>query len=146
MNIINNSSLNCLIKKGVKLVTLSVESSFDNLMHFNKNLDKLEIIIYGRIELMVTKYCPINMIENDDDKIRTKCISKNKYCLKDQYGNMYPIISKNNTTSIMHYKNIDLISDIKQYKALGINNFRIELFDEKEKDILNIIEKVRKNY
>lgn len=146
LNIINNSSLNCLIKKGVKLVTLSVESSFDNLMHFNKNLDKLEIIIYGRIELMVTKYCPINMIENDDDKIRTKCISKNKYCLKDQYGNMYPIISKNNTTSIMHYKNIDLISDIKQYKALGINNFRIELFDEKEKDILNIIEKVRKNY
>ena len=146
LNVANNASLNCLIDKGVSLVTLSVESTIDDLLSFNVNLDKLEIIIYGRVELMITKYCPINMIENNGDKIYTKKSLKNNYYLKDQYGNMYPIICKEQVTSIMHYKNIDLISNINQYKSLEISNFRIELFDEKEKEILNIINRIRNNF
>ena len=146
LNVVNNESLNCMLEKGVKLVTLSVENTIDNLSHFNENLDKTEIIIYGRIELMITKYCPINMLENSDIEVSSKCMIGGNYCLKDQYGNMYPLVSKNNMTSILHYKNINSISDINQYKTLGINNYRIELFDEKEKDILNIIRQIRKNY
>lgn len=146
LNVVNNESLNCMLEKGVKLVTLSVENTIDNLSHFNENLDKTEIIIYGRIELMITKYCPINMLENSDIEVSSKCMIEGNYCLKDQYGNMYPLVSKNNMTSILHYKNINSISDINQYKTLGINNYRIELFDEKEKDILNIIRQIRKNY
>lgn len=146
LNVVNNESLNCMLEKGAKLVTLSVENTIDNLSHFNENLDKTEIIIYGRIELMITKYCPINMLENSDIEVSSKCMIEGNYCLKDQYGNMYPLVSKNNMTSILHYKNINSISDINQYKTLGINNYRIELFDEKEKDILNIIRQIRKNY
>lgn len=134
---INNRYSYSLLRNYVEKVTLSPEFRPDS---YNKYYNA-EIIIYGRIELMITKYCPLEKLVNKD-KTCSICKQNNKYYLQDIKGNKYPIINKQEITHIMHYKNIDLINDIDTYINIGITNYRIELFDEdisQTKNIINIL-------
>lgn len=146
LNAANINSLAILRKLGTNLVTLSVESSKDNIKSIARFNNNFEVIVYGRVELMVSKYCPLNMLLNNDDKKCSLCTESDKYYLKDQYDNMYPIVNEKHLTHILHYKNINLINDIKEYKEAGIINYRIELFDEKESKIKEIIKEIRDKY
>ena len=135
LNVTNRYSYSLLNEK-TTLVTLSPEFKNNN---YNKYYNA-EIIIYGRIELMLMKYCPLNKLVNKD-KICRVCKSNNKYYLKDK-DKLYPITSENETTHIMHYKNIDLLNNLDYYLSIGIRNFRIELFDENKTEadrIINIV-------
>ena len=63
LNVVNNHSIKYLLNNGVKRVTLSPEINYDNLEDFIK--DKIEVIVYGRLELMLTKSCPISEVLNN---------------------------------------------------------------------------------
>lgn len=140
LNINNNYSVSLLEKLGVKRICLSPEIKDFN--YINSNVD-IEMIVYGRLELMITKYCPLNMILNKDNKKCNLCLMKDKYYLKDDQNRMYPLLHSKHLTHIMHYKNIDLINNINNYIDKGINCFRLELFDEDSEDITRIINKLR---
>ena len=94
---------------------------------------------------MVSKYCPLNMLINNDNKKCNLCYDNNYY-LKDKDNNCYPILNEKHLTHIMHCKNLLLIEYIKEYKKYGINNFRIELFNEKEEEIIKIIKDIKEAY
>lgn len=122
LNVVNNYSIKFMLDHNVKRVTLSPEINYNNLDNLIK--DKIEIIIYGRIELMLTKSCPIRELN------KCPCNNKDKYYLEDIYGNKYPIIHGDCLTHIMHYKNIDYFDKLDYYKNIGIKSYRLELFDE----------------
>lgn len=139
LNVVNDYTINLLQEKGIKKVTLSVEmtdSQIKNLSLMNFNL---ELIVYGRAELMVMKHCPLNKILNNGSKPCNIC--KNQYYLKDN-NKFYPIVTKNCLTHILHYRNIDLIEILKEFK--DIDNYRIELFDESKDDVIKLIERLKK--
>lgn len=140
LNVTNKESINLLEKQGVKRITLSPE-----IKNFSKIRSKAEIemIIYGRLELMITKYCPLNMLLNNDDKKCNLCLKKDKYSLKDDQNRMYPLIHNKHITHIMHHKNIDLFNDIDEYLEKGVNCFRLELFDEEKEVVEKIINKLK---
>ncbi len=140
LNIVNNYAINYLIKQGVKRITISPEAKIN--MNFRSTIP-LEMIIYGRIELMISKYCPLKMLINNDNPNCHLCKTQDQYYLKNN-NNYYPIRNSLHYAHIMDKKNIDLIKKIKDYNDKGISCFRIELFDEKEKDIKEIIERVRR--
>lgn len=146
LNVVNSSSISYLLESGVRKVTLSVETNMEDIKKLKKYGNLLEILVYGRVELMITKYCPLNMLLNNDDKKCNLCCENNKYALKDQAGNIYPLIYEKHLTHVMHSKNINLINNIKEYKSLGINSYRIELFDEKKSEIIKIIKEIKKEY
>jgi putative protease len=102
----------------------------------------VELIIYGRIELMITKYCPLKEIFKNCNS----CLKKNKYYLEDKFKNRYPIVKDDCLTHIMHYKNIDKRNNLIYYIDVGINNFRIELFDETADEVENLLLDIRKRY
>ena len=135
LNIVNNHSIKFLLDKGVKRVTLSPEINYNDLD--NLITDKVELIIYGRIELMLTKSCPISEILNN-----CPCTTNDKYYLEDINKNIYPIIHSNCLTHIMHYKNIDYLDKISYYKELGIKSYRLELFDESYEETISLINKI----
>lgn len=139
LNVVNYSSY-CLLNKDANRVTLSAEFKDTN----RNDYYNAEVIIYGRIELMIMKYCPLNYLLNDAKLKCNVCKKHNKYYLKDQHNNLYPILNENNITHILHYKNINLIEKIKKYRKMGITNFRIELFDETEEDIIKIVQMIEK--
>ena len=61
LNIVNDYSISLLQELGIKRVTLSVELSAERIKKLSSNFN-LELIIYGRAELMITKYCLLNKV------------------------------------------------------------------------------------
>ena len=139
LNVTNDYTINLLHKMGIKKVTLSVEMDEDKINMLSDKFN-LELVVYGKAELMVMKYCPINKIINNGKKPCNLC--KDTYYLVDD-DKKYPIITKNCLTHILHYKNINLIDKIKNFK--NINNFRIELFDELKEEIEKLIHDLKNN-
>ena len=141
LNITNSKSIELLNNIGVDKVTLSVELNKYQIKDIMKNNYNVELIIYGRLELMVMKYCPLK-----------KCLNYCKDCkksndifyLEDRFNNKYPLIHNNCITSIMHYKNIDKLDELSEYKNMGISNFRIELFNENYKETEKCIKDIKK--
>ncbi len=138
LNVVNDYTINLLHKTGIKKITLSPELDATHLKQLNLKNFNLELIVYGRLELMVMKYCPLNKLLNNGVKPCNIC-SKQYYLQNDAHK--YPIISSNCYTHILHYRNIDLIDKINQY---DIDNYRIELFDETNIEVINLINRVKK--
>lgn len=140
LNINNNAGIALLENLGVKRVCISPEVK--EPFNIKSNID-IEMIVYGRLELMITKYCPVNMFLNDDHNKCNLCLKKDNYYLRDQHGKTYPLIHSKHITHIMHYKNIELFNSIKDYKNKGINCFRLELFDEDAVNADNLIKELK---
>ena len=99
--------------------------------------NNVEIIVYGLLEAMVMKYCPIKYLTGE-------CGCKNgKYYLKNQNNYLFPIIQSNCLTTLLNYKPVDNIDMISYYKDLGIKHFRIDLYDESYEDTIKIIKFTR---
>ena len=145
LNVTNRYTINELKKLGVKRITLSPEINLNNIKLLAKETNNLELVVYGRIELMVTKYCPMNMLINKDNKTCNLC-DINNYYLKDKDDNIYPIISEKHLTHILDSKPLDLTSNIKEYINFGIRNYRLDLFDESKEDIENLIRTIKDAY
>lgn len=140
LNVSNSYSVDFLSSLGVEKVSLSVEIDdyeIENIAKASKS--ELEIIIYGRIEVMIMKYCPLSEIINN---CRVCKSNKNSYYLKSTDNKLYPIIHSDCYTSIMNSSNTDKIANINSYLKMGINNFRIELFDESSEDIDKIFKRL----
>lgn len=144
LNVVNSYTIDKLKELGVDDITLSVELSNELI----KNLAKISgvtLFVYGRVELMVSKYCPMNMLINNDE-LKCSLCDKNKYALKDTNDNIYPLVNEKHLTHILDSKNVDLLSDIKSYIELGINSFRVDLYDEDKKKVESIINTIRSSY
>ncbi len=127
LNITNSYSIKYLNSHNVKRVTLSVELNKNLIKDLMKKPYNVELIIYGRLELMVTAYCPLKKCLNYCPNCKN---SIDKFYLKDKTGAYYPLIRNNCLTHIMHKEVIDKINDLKYYQDIHINNYRLELFDE----------------
>lgn len=149
LNVTNHYSLDYLSRMA-NLITLSVECNMDNLkdiMNSYKAKPNVEVLIYGNIELMLMKYCPLNTIVNKD-KICSICKNSNKYYLKDRNNKFYPLENNHLThsTTILNCNKTNLIDKIKELKNMGITNYRIELLDENYNETRELIERVKRSY
>lgn len=121
LNVTNSYTVAFLHSLGVAQVTLSYEltdTQIKNLIDgYKKRYNKhpnLELIVYGKEEVMISKY-NIN-----------KKYNVNKSILEDRFKNKYPIIIKDNLMYIYNYKKRDL-NNHKKYFEMGINNLRYNL-------------------
>lgn len=138
LNITNHHSINLLNNYNVNKITLSVELDKYKIKDIIKYSNNVEIILYGRLELMVMKYCPLRECLNYCSSCKN---NQDKFYLEDKFKNRYPIIRHNCLTHIMHHKVVDKFDELSFYKELGINNYRLELFDETIDEVKELIEK-----
>ena len=101
--------------------------------------DKVEIIVYGKPELMITKSCPIKEMSS------CPCTKEDIYYLEDIHQNKYRILHDNCITHIMHHKNLNYLDKIDYYKKIGIRSYRLELLDENYDEVIKLINNI-KNY
>ena len=135
LNVCNHEAVNCLMHYA-KLLTLSVELSKDEIRKimewFNYKLN-IELLVYSRIELMITKYDPLNNQQSPKNS---------SYYLVDRNKKEFPIISdRDGVTHILGYETRSLFDDVDDYLDMGITDFRIELFDEDYQTSLELIHK-----
>jgi putative protease len=144
-NVANIYTAHLLFSYGVKIVTLSLELSRERSLAFYQNYVKtfnqkpnLQYVIYGRPELMISKYCPIQKTF----KTRDHCLlcEKNQYALKDRIGMKFPLIHDGQCNiRIMHQKPLNLFNYLIELKQSGIQSFRLDLTTEKDQEIKDII-------
>lgn len=135
LNVVNNHSIKFLLDHNVKRVTLSPEINYNHLEEYIK--DKVELLVYGKVELMLTKSCPIKEVNI------CPCNKKDIYYLEDINKNKYRILHSNCLTHIMHYKNIDYLDKIDYYKSIEIKSFRLELLDEDYNETIKLINNIK---
>lgn len=150
LNVTNEKTVNLLENLNVTTIGLSEEIPEDELKKLTqkyqekyKRTSNLEILVYGTLELMIMKYCPLNTLINKDKKPCTICKQKDTYTLKDRNNKHLKIINNNCITTIMDCEKIDNINKIKKYQELQITNFRIDLLDETPNEIKQILYKVK---
>ena len=117
-NVTNSYSVAFLHSNNVEQICLSYEltdtqiknliDAYHNRYHKHPNL---ELVIYGNLEAMVSKY-NIN-----------KKYNVNKSLLEDRFKNKYPIIIKNDLMHVYDYKKRNY-QDHNKYFDMGINNLR----------------------
>lgn len=127
LNVVNSYSVALLHAHHVKQVTLSYElddkrieqliEAYKNRYHVHPNL---ELIIYGKEEVMISKFHLLNYFHIADGY------------LKDRFSNLYKIEENEDVMKIYNYHPRKLKRD---YYLLGIHSVRYELTDENELEI-----------
>ena len=142
LNVVNDKSVNILHKMNVKRVTLSHEINHKQIKelinsYYNKTsgYPNLELICYGRQDLLFTNYCPLKKYN-----LCGNCKNK-QYYIKDDFAS-FPIISHNDcTTTILNSKILNLIDDL--HKIKNINVFRLQFSIESKEETIKIIKQYK---
>ena len=121
LNVVNSYSVALLHSLGVNRVTLSYELSKEQIKTLINNFyqryntyPNLELIVYSKIEAMVSKFNINNYYKTKEDLF-----------LVDKFNNHYIIKNRNGYMYIIDYKD-HFLSDYKEYYDLGINSMRFE--------------------
>lgn len=142
MNAVNWKSVYMLHDMGFDRVCLSLEinkSQIDDLVKDYKEkcggYPNLEMMVYGHALMMFTHYCPL--------KVMGQCgnCRKNKFILKDEFGE-FPIINhKDCTVTILNGKTLNLMDDLDSIPH--VNTYRIQLTIEDYDESLRIINQLK---
>lgn len=137
-NVVNSETINYLLFNNVSRVTLSLEmneAAFKNLRYSDKT--KLEIIVYGYQEVMITKYCLFSSINGCKHCPRNN--SKHYYFI-DEINEYFPIrMDKACKMHIYNSKNLILSKEVLKLKDYGYKKFRINLTCEDYQESLTVI-------
>ena len=145
MNVTNIYSVHFLHLNGVERITLSSETNqyiLDNIVknYFNtfKTFPNLEKVVYGREELMISKYCPI--AKSYGTNVGCMLCYKNQYYLKDRKDELYPLINDGLCNiKIMHSRPLVLIDYVFDLIQNGIYNLRLNFTTESYEETVKII-------
>lgn len=146
-NVVNSYNVRYLHENGVRKVTLSYELDDDSITKLIKSYKRrykedpnLEVVIYGKPELMISKYCILNTYFG---KNNCSLCKKGKYYLADKYNKKFPIRSENCYMKILNYQNINKIKDINNLISKGITNFKLILDDESIEEVKLLINSLK---
>ena len=145
LNVSNSYYVDYLRSIGIKKIVLSVENTLDRIKYLVRNSgnNNLEVVVYGRIEAMIMKYCPLKELVNKEEECKV-CSNNHKYYLKDRNNSLYPLIQDkfNHLTHIFYYKNYEF-DNIIELKNIGIKYYQIQFFLEDSKVVADIIKKYK---
>lgn len=146
-NAYNHRTVAFFHELGVETVALSTELTINEIevlidsYREEYQMDpSVEVLIYGRRELMTMKHCVISSALNKE-KTCSLC-HQHQYSLEDRNQERYPIKTECPITSLFENKPLNLIQDILKLKQAGVTSFRIELFDETEEETRKIVREV----
>lgn len=145
LNITNSTSLALMHKYNAKWVCISPEISVNSV---NKiivnyqlkydNLPNIEMLIYGRCQLMMINHCMIGTSDNCNE------CKKGDYDLEDILTKKYPVKKDDKCNNYIYSAQpIDYIGNINFLKAIKVNGFRLDFLDETPQEMNEIIKRVK---
>jgi putative protease len=145
LNIFNKETLN-FYNSYLNLSCLSVElnkSEIKNIL----NKSNAQILLYGKIELMVSEYCVIGSVFGGKSKAKScsRPCDKGSFTIKDRKGFKFNIsMDKFCRSHIYNNAPLNLIPNIEELSKLGANYFRLDFIDEDYSETKKILESYRK--
>ncbi|MDD3113526.1 MAG: DUF3656 domain-containing protein [Candidatus Izemoplasmatales bacterium] len=148
LNVTNHLTAALFFRMGLSRVTLSLELSQNRIASLISNyqeklgkMPNLEQIVYGRTELMISKYCPIAKATGVN---RTHChqCDERSYALRDRLGVDYPLINDGNCQiRVLNSQALCLIDYVPFFQAIGIAKIRLDFTTESREETKAIVNK-----
>lgn len=147
LNIIGDYKLNIFNKYALdfyteylKGTTISVELNKKEIGELSKNPPiPCMILIYGKIELMVSEYCPIGSTlggKSSNSSCNGACV-KGSFKLKDRKGEQFIVKTDRFCRShIYNSATLNLIPNMNELKGL---KHRIDFIDEEEEEVIEVL-------
>lgn len=129
----NSATYAYLQQKGAQSVFASVEWSVKN------QPSALGTLIYGRLPLMQTEYCPVGKVLHN--KHQCGACLKGRYGLKDAQGNIYPLECDAKTCRVQVYsdKILYLLDHVKNLKKQGKKQFKVDFKNASKIEIEQVL-------
>lgn len=147
LNVSNHATADLFILKGAQKICLSPELSKNEVKHLLSEYPKgnnFEVIIYGRLEVMVLNHCILNTNVNRDKKC-SACHRDDNFALMDRNQSVYPLLfDENHRTHVFYHQAVNHIPEVNFYYKIGIRSFRFDFFNETSKEIVQIIQNFKK--
>ena len=141
LNIYNNFSINKLHTLNLSTITISPElDKFDTNTLQKLSSTKSEIIVYGKLPVMTNNYCYLGKTNKCYKECDKKCLTNNKYYLKDRMSFNFRIIPDNLQTITTIYNSKILSVKPSEFNSSSI---RIDILDEDFNQIQNIINTIK---
>ncbi len=142
LNVFNSKTIQQLQNNNIKSVSLSPELNIHEIKEILNYVDiETESIVYSRIPLMITEYCPMGVLIRDCNKDkRCGTCNQSKYLLKDEKGQEFPVAQDKFCRSIIYNSKIlCMIDHLEEIYNSGISTFRLEFTFEEEDFIRQIV-------
>ncbi len=149
-NVTNTKTIDLLERFGAKRIVLSSEVNKSRLTKLVQQYrlsyginPPLEMIVYGRLDLMISKYCPITThVGNQKD--HCQICHHNQYYLEDRIGMRFPLKDDGNCNiRLLHAKPLFLLDEIPALLQLGVSTIRLDFTIESKAETKQIIEQAQ---
>lgn len=142
LNVVNSKSCYEMHRLGAKRVTLSYEINEWQLRDLkeaylaeNGGLPALEMIVYGRAPLLVTKYCPLKKMG------QCGTCRRRRYEIRDDRGSFPVLTHANCDTTILNGKILNLLDEMGDIE--GVEAFRLNFTVESSEEVRAVIAKAK---
>jgi len=141
LNIINREALD-FFNGYLDLPCMSVELNRSELKEAIKD-QRAQILVYGKIELMVSEYCMIGSLYGNKSGT-TQCSSPctgSSYTLKDRKGASFSVNTDRYCRShIYNSVPLNLIPNLEDLARIGVGHYRLDFIDEGYEETRRILE------
>lgn len=124
----NSETLQAFNDLGIAEATISPELNLSQIKKLSAGKLPLSCIIHGRLELMVSEYCPLGSFIGGIDKgACIKPCEKQSFYLKDRKNAKFPLVTDQFCrTHILNSKVLSMLPMVNEFKAIGISTLQIE--------------------
>ena len=125
----NSHTLGILNDLGFSTVNVSLETTLHQMnMMASKGIMPIGAIVQGRVELMISEYCPISSFAGTGYKRGCPLVcTKKEYSLQDRKGELFPIYTDPFCrTHIMNSRELDMKSYIDDLRRSGLQRLVID--------------------
>ena len=125
----NSHTLGILNDLGFSTVNVSLEATLHQMNTMaSKNIMPIGAIVQGRVELMISEYCPISSFAGTGYKRGCPVVcTKQDYALQDRKGELFPIYTDPFCrTHIMNSRELDMKSYIDDLRRSGLQRLVID--------------------
>lgn len=145
VNAYNRYACKFLWEKGFDGVVLSPEMTLKQIEELTciKGLEK-EAIVFGRIPLMISEYCPIG--GKAGEKLCNGICKTKRFYLRDRKDKSFPIITDwtECIATILNADRLLLDEPLQRFVNAGVDYLRLNIFDEDVNTVKDAIEFYRK--
>lgn len=141
-NTFNNFSVDVLKEQGINTFTLSPELNIPQLKDIIESSDiASEAIVYGRIPLMISEFCPIGGITEDSKSQKCNACLNDNFYLFDRTNNKFPVITDKITcqSQILNSKILFMGEELKKIIKLKPDFIRLNISTETFGEMYNTI-------
>lgn len=134
INVFNNMSIKLLKEYGANSITLSPELNLKQIKDICKKSDlDTEVIGYGYLPLMSTKYCPFSYDKKCNDKTDcSKCNMSEGVGLLDRKNMVFKTLRRNNVTTIYNSLPIVILEHLNNVYNSFVDYIRLDFTFEKD--------------